>query len=182
MHRLDHLPSGGHQRTSEAIRGHREASEDIRGHQRTSEVIRGHQRSSEVIKGHQRTSEAIRGHQRGPQPHRDQRRASHSHLEQVEQCGIGHRRRRQRAAIVRPASERGAAQHARARDDVPCVLTVIQHEAARAAALVLTEEMRELFGEETLVTVLSTERLATEAVVGVDYAEHLMEDTINGHQ
>ena len=41
--------------------------------------------------------------------------------------------------------------------------------------------MRELFGEETLVTVLSTERLATEAVVGVDYAEHLMEDAINGH-
>ena len=39
--------------------------------------------------------------------------------------------------------------------------------------------MRELFGEEALVAVLPAERLAAEAVVGVDYAEHLMEDAIN---
>ena len=54
--------------------------------------------------------------------------------------------------------------------------------AAREAALIPLEEMRELFGEEALVAVLPAERLAAEAVVGVDYAEHLMEDTINGHQ
>ena len=40
--------------------------------------------------------------------------------------------------------------------------------------------MRELFVEEALVAVLPTEHLAAEAVVGVDYAEHLMEDAING--
>jgi hypothetical protein len=42
--------------------------------------------------------------------------------------------------------------------------------------------MRELFGEVALVAVPPTERRAAEAVVGVDYAEHLMEDTINGRQ